>query len=49
MTGMDDMSYVEPDPAKAKRALWQRALWTLLGMVITLIVFAVILTSVTAG
>jgi hypothetical protein len=49
MTFMDDMAYVEPDPEKAKRSLWQRALWTLLGMVVTIIVFAVMLTSVTAG
>ena len=41
MTGMDDMANVEPNPAKAKRSLWRRALWTLLGMLITLIVFAV--------
>jgi hypothetical protein len=46
---MDDMAYVEPDPQKAKRSLWQRAPWTLLGMVITIIVFAVMLTSATAG
>jgi hypothetical protein len=49
MIGMDDMAYVETNPAKARRSLWRRALWTLLGMVITLIVFAVILTSVAAG
>ena len=49
MTGMDDMAYVERDPEKAKRSLWRRALWTFLGMVITIIVFAVMLTSVTAS
>jgi uncharacterized membrane protein len=49
MTGMDDMAYVEPDPEKAERSLWRRVLWTLLGMVVTFIVFAVILTSATAG
>ncbi len=49
MTGMDDMAYVEPDPEKAGRTVWRRALWTFLGMVITIVVFAVMLTSVTAG
>lgn len=49
MTDMDDMAYVESDTSNAKRSLWVRALWTLLGMLITFIVFAVIFASATAG
>ena len=39
---VDDMAYVDGDRTRAKRSLWRRTLWTILGMVITLIVFALV-------
>jgi penicillin amidase len=42
MVPVDDITPPEADHSKAKNSLWRRTLWTIVGMIITLIVFAVL-------
>jgi hypothetical protein len=42
MNDVDDMTRAETDYSEARRTLRRRAVWTLLGMSITLVVFAAV-------